>query len=273
MIKFFRHIRQSMIDQNRAYKYLLYAIGEIILVVIGILIALQINNWNSDRIESIKEQSFLNNIQRDLDLQLQAIESQIAYEKEIIMAATAIISNYKKDGGFSVDSTFTAVVGQISGRMTFSMHNATYSELLTSGNLDIISNEKLKNKFIKFNQGLERTAVVLSKNNDFVDKIFIPDLMDITEAQLSSIFEVESFSDVFNTEDELYQAFRIDLNEERLKEITKMQLAKPENELTLINEVNYRNRIAMVAFQFLNTQKKNLISLKDDLAKFTSYHD
>ncbi|MGB6035012.1 MAG: DUF6090 family protein, partial [Cryomorphaceae bacterium] len=49
MIKFFRHIRQRMIKENRVSKYLLYAIGEIVLVVIGILIALQINNWNENR--------------------------------------------------------------------------------------------------------------------------------------------------------------------------------------------------------------------------------
>ena len=49
MIKFFRNIRQSMIKENRVSKYILYAIGEIILVVIGILIALQINNWNENR--------------------------------------------------------------------------------------------------------------------------------------------------------------------------------------------------------------------------------
>jgi len=46
MIKFFRHIRKSLIEQNKMGKYFKYAIGEIILVVIGILIALQINNWN-----------------------------------------------------------------------------------------------------------------------------------------------------------------------------------------------------------------------------------
>ena len=52
MIKFFRNIRQSLIMENKTSKYLKYAIGEILLVVIGILIALQINNWNesSDQI-------------------------------------------------------------------------------------------------------------------------------------------------------------------------------------------------------------------------------
>lgn len=49
MIKFFRRIRQKLLMENRASKYLLYAIGEIVLVVIGILIALQINNWNENR--------------------------------------------------------------------------------------------------------------------------------------------------------------------------------------------------------------------------------
>jgi len=49
MIKFFRKIRQNMIKENRVSKYMLYAIGEIVLVVIGILIALQINNWNEEK--------------------------------------------------------------------------------------------------------------------------------------------------------------------------------------------------------------------------------
>lgn len=49
MIKFFRHIRKRLLSENKFSKYLLYAIGEIILVVIGILIALQINNWNEER--------------------------------------------------------------------------------------------------------------------------------------------------------------------------------------------------------------------------------
>ena len=55
MIKFFRSIRQRLVVENRFSKYLLYAIGEIVLVVIGILIALQINNWNQQRIEDSKE--------------------------------------------------------------------------------------------------------------------------------------------------------------------------------------------------------------------------
>ena len=54
MIKFFRHIRQNLIMENKTRKYLKYAVGEIVLVVIGILIALQVNNWNENRKTEIK---------------------------------------------------------------------------------------------------------------------------------------------------------------------------------------------------------------------------
>ncbi|MBT8323908.1 MAG: hypothetical protein HKN99_01050 [Winogradskyella sp.] len=66
MIKFFRKIRQSMINQNRTKKYLLYAIGEIILVVIGILIALQVNNWNEERKKKTQIDQLLLDIEKDL---------------------------------------------------------------------------------------------------------------------------------------------------------------------------------------------------------------
>lgn len=66
MIKFFRKIRQKLLSENRFSKYILYAIGEILLVVIGILIALQINNWNNNRIGHLNEEVLVSNIIEDL---------------------------------------------------------------------------------------------------------------------------------------------------------------------------------------------------------------
>ena len=59
MIPFFRKIRKQMADDNRPVQYMRYAVGEIVLVVIGILIALQINNWNENRINNIEEKTIL----------------------------------------------------------------------------------------------------------------------------------------------------------------------------------------------------------------------
>jgi hypothetical protein len=66
MIKFFRRIRQNLLTENKFSKYLVYAIGEIVLVVIGILIALQINNWNENRKQQIKLQQIYHEILADL---------------------------------------------------------------------------------------------------------------------------------------------------------------------------------------------------------------
>ena len=67
MIKFFRHIRQNLIMENKTSKYLKYAIGEIVLVVIGILIALQINNWNENRKSKILEKKMLSELSKSLE--------------------------------------------------------------------------------------------------------------------------------------------------------------------------------------------------------------
>ena len=65
MLRFFRQIRQRLLAENRFSKYLLYAVGEILLVVIGILIALQVNNWNEERKEAIQEERFLEGLHNE----------------------------------------------------------------------------------------------------------------------------------------------------------------------------------------------------------------
>ena len=66
MIKFFRKIRQKLLTENKFSKYLLYAIGEIVLVVIGILIALQINNWNENISNQLRFENILSELRDDL---------------------------------------------------------------------------------------------------------------------------------------------------------------------------------------------------------------
>ncbi|MGB5481605.1 MAG: DUF6090 family protein, partial [Eudoraea sp.] len=66
MIKFFRKIRQNLLMENKTGKYFKYAIGEIVLVVIGILIALQINNWNESSKQRIEEVRLLEKVSIDL---------------------------------------------------------------------------------------------------------------------------------------------------------------------------------------------------------------
>ena len=77
MIKLFRRIRQRLVVENKFSKYLLYAIGEIILVVIGILIALQINNWNTAQKNIARERFALSEIKSDLDLNITSLNGSV----------------------------------------------------------------------------------------------------------------------------------------------------------------------------------------------------
>lgn len=86
MINFFRRIRQQLLSQSKFSKYLLYAIGEIILVVIGILIALQINNWNEGRKNEIRLKSYLVEIQSNLVTDVRQVNEII----EIYMYADSL---------------------------------------------------------------------------------------------------------------------------------------------------------------------------------------
>ena len=86
MIKFFRKIRQRLLTENKFSKYLLYTIGEILLVVIGILIALQINTWNEDRKNSVREMKLLTELKTNLQINVQNLENDI--ESQVKSATT-----------------------------------------------------------------------------------------------------------------------------------------------------------------------------------------
>ena len=74
MIGFFRKMRQHLLSENKVIRYAAYALGEIVLVVIGILIALNINNWNEAKRDRIIEQSYLLNLREDLEADIKWIK-------------------------------------------------------------------------------------------------------------------------------------------------------------------------------------------------------
>src|SRR5210317_311365 len=81
MIKFFRKIRQNLLMENKTGKYLKYAIGEIILVVIGILIAIQLNEWRNDSINTKQKQKVLVTLKTDFEVSLTRLDS-VYYHQE-----------------------------------------------------------------------------------------------------------------------------------------------------------------------------------------------
>ncbi|MCK0180612.1 DUF6090 family protein [Flavobacteriaceae bacterium S0862] len=146
MIKFFRKIRFDLMEKNKAGKYLKYAIGEIVLVVIGILIALSINNWNENRKRQNEEVFLLIDIKKNLETMLMDFTSDTIYNSNGIVQYGKIEHYIANDLPYSneLDSVFGILTFWSSPYITATAYNS-----LQNKGLDLIKNEELKNNLIK----------------------------------------------------------------------------------------------------------------------------
>jgi len=132
-----------MIRDNKVSKYILYAVGEIILVVIGILIALNINNNNELNKQRTKELHYLKNIKTDLKLNIAHLDNYITKRETAINSANQVIAHY--EGKPITDlKEFSRHTLNIYTWQKFSQINNTFQELINSGNLALISNDSIK---------------------------------------------------------------------------------------------------------------------------------
>ncbi|MDX1462929.1 MAG: DUF6090 family protein [Marinirhabdus sp.] len=150
MIKFFRHIRQRMIRENRFSKYVLYAIGEIILVVIGILIALQINNANEARKLAAYEEKLLSQLQEDLKLNVADLELNISLQEKTINSIDVLLEHFESNEPYN-DSL--EVHYSNSALWTKFVVNAGAYKTIEAKGLDFISDVELRNLIFRIYEG------------------------------------------------------------------------------------------------------------------------
>lgn len=155
MIKFFRKIRLDLLSEGKTAKYLKYAIGEIILVVIGILIALGINNWNENRkLEEIR-QSYYHQLIEDFEADKAYAENQI----QLMESSISSFENYKliyNQPNLSLTEAFEAMKNHDWSVLILEFKTSTIKSLLSSGNLNLIESA-LRNKLETYNSSKNLT--------------------------------------------------------------------------------------------------------------------
>lgn len=190
MIKFFRHIRQRLIKENRFSKYMLYAIGEIILVVIGILIALQINNWNEEQKNSIKEKNALINLKTDLTADMVKLDT-LKNQFDKAAASKEIFEPFL----YSKDTITTALSEHFKNQFIhiwgdFNPNTITMDELKNSGSANLISNDQLSREIYalydnyndlstKLKLGIERTQQMINYSSNYMKHVLEPSEQEI----------------------------------------------------------------------------------------------
>ena len=148
MIPFFRKIRKKMADDNKPIKYARYAIGEIILVVIGILIALQINTWNGERLEKKKEIKILNTLLDDLKRAEARSKTLIDREQKHLRLYELVLGEEEQHNMLlnhpKKDSIFHEIIFTLVSEVPVIY---AYSDLKNNGETGLISNKEINSRF------------------------------------------------------------------------------------------------------------------------------
>ena len=147
MINFFRKIRRNLLSDNKVRKYLLYATGEILLVVIGILIALQINNYNEGLKERKREQIVLENLREDFLANQKLIDRTLAVHHYHLNE----LYSYLKYLGPNVQALTDSIYKfDVSDYGKLNLINGTLNAIVNTDIFGIIQNENLKKKLSSF---------------------------------------------------------------------------------------------------------------------------
>tara|TARA_R110002074_G_scaffold231282_2_gene402869 strand:- start:4200 stop:4949 length:750 start_codon:yes stop_codon:yes gene_type:complete len=150
MIKFFRKIRQNLLMENKTSKYFKYAIGEIILVVIGILIALQINNWNENKKQEITTKNYLEALKIELVGNSKKMELISKRARRDLKIAVKLLKDLNNES-VRIDNEYMNHTGLIP-IFKYELGNSVLLDIVSSGALDNLPNKDLKRKILSVNQ-------------------------------------------------------------------------------------------------------------------------
>ncbi len=171
MIKFFRHIRKDLMEKNKTGKYFKYAIGEIVLVVIGILIALQINNWNEQRKRETLKTSYIVSLYENLQQDSKRITSITRFFEndkvkidslvERIETSNHVLDTMQKIARYEFNSDIDIIT---------SFNDETYQILINTGNIDLLDKILVK-RLLKLKKIQELALSINDMNLDFYSKL------------------------------------------------------------------------------------------------------
>ena len=170
MIKFFRHIRKSLIEKNKMGKYFKYAIGEILLVVIGILIALQINNWNENKKDRVAERNALIDLREEFVYNANVFNRHLSDKKavnQIWIKLVDTLSNPNTINNGSIKRTRT-------GGATYILSKSVLDKLLFTGAIDKIENDSLKTLLSSWNYIYKEYQDDEIAHQQYIEKEFAP---------------------------------------------------------------------------------------------------
>lgn len=167
MIKLFRLPRKNLIFKSRIGKYFIYAFGEVILLMFGILFALQVKNWNNKRLERLEEIEILKSVKKDLENTANELEFLNGI-RGLIISATAGIFKISNQKNFE-DNKLDSLISQTCYRPTFNNELGTINLLFSSGKISLIQNDSIRGFLISWPGAIDDAT----EEDDYANNLFL----------------------------------------------------------------------------------------------------
>lgn len=252
MIKFFRKIRQKLLSEGKTGKYLKYAFGEIFLVVIGILIALSINNWNENRKDRKQEQELLIQLESEFESNLRQLDEKIGLRERMISNSLQLIK--------CIDYPSTCNGEDILRNISISIIAPTFdpiiNDIISSGRIQLIKDIELKQKLSLWTSEIIQVTEEEQMWTHYRSTEYVPFLLEQgLERNVNNEFWSKNTSELFQLDNQSANDFRIGKSKKEIDYDKLMNDIKFEGLVTqsasfakLANSqsLSLRNRIAEI---------------------------
>ena len=194
MLRFFRRIRQNLLAEKKFTKYLFYAFGEIILVVIGILIAFAINNANQERLTVKNEVTYLMGLKEEFQTSKLKLKELIAVNQDNYNGAKQILAYTGDPSAVPSEEEFSKVLySTFSTDIAFNPNNSLLQEIINSGNLKNLSNPELR---IQLTNWISTIEDIRRQEEELgIQRIKVLDMFRTNDYSLRTIFEKAGVSE------------------------------------------------------------------------------
>lgn len=260
MIKLFRKIRQALLMENqtsakasagsKVSKYLLYAFGEILLVVIGILLALQIDSWNDQRIENRQEVELLRAMKEEFQFNADQLNTSINTNKKVAQVCKDLTRMIRADSVTAAPDKMYDLLMRMLDFNSFDARTGVSGEIVTSGKLNILKNDKLRAQLVNWLTILEDCEEdILFRSENYTTNLmpFLMKRFPLANGELTKKldFDKNNYLDTYTEK----SPFKIDISPKDLMEFeNQIWHHKHNHDYVMINELNTRD--------FINTTRK-----------------
>ncbi|SRX54422.1 DUF6090 family protein [Aequorivita sp. CIP111184] len=177
MTKLFRNIRKNLIAEGKTSRYLKYAIGEIILVVIGILIALSINNWNQNRLDSLERKALITKLHVEFKENKKVIENNRIAEEQAINSSIALMNLIGITEEELLKHNLDSLLFQSFPANEIAFANNAVNNVVQNGRPNLLKDDTISTLLYQWNSLEKIRKIRFEKLDSWVNELFLPYLL------------------------------------------------------------------------------------------------